>query len=142
MRSKTTRVLEINELKAKLKAKDEECCFEGCNKKAEKSLGNNLTPNLNMCKEHFDLFQKHTDAREDYFKRKKDEEFKEMIKVEGIFDGIENALTYYYMELGLKKLIDIPFNTFEASLFIEEYLKTGNTSLKKLLSQLKEVELK
>jgi len=51
-----------------------------------------------------------------------------MMKMElnNIFDHIEDAITHFYIKKGLDKIGDIPFNTFELSLFIEEYLKDIN----------------
>jgi len=60
--------------------------------------------------------------------------------VEGIFDIIEDGLTYFYEQVGLSKLRDIPFNTFECSLFLEEYLKNKDKKqfLKRKISKLKQ----
>ena len=45
----------------------------------------------------------------------------------GIFDSIENAITYYLIEKGIDKseLWKYGINVFELSLFIEEHLIRG-----------------
>jgi hypothetical protein len=48
------------------------------------------------------------------------------MELNNIFDHIEDAITHFYIKKGLDKIGDIPFNTFELSLFIEEYLKDIN----------------
>lgn len=59
------------------------------------------------------------------------------IEIEGIFDIIENAITLFYMEKGLRKITDIPFNTFELSLFIEEYLKNPRLDSEEIMKNLR-----
>ena len=56
--------------------------------------------------------------------------------LDGIFDVIEDALTLFYMKKGLTKLKDIPFNTFEASLFIEDYIKKNFERKKQMYKEL------
>lgn len=63
---------------------------------------------------------------------------KKTINTKGIFDKIENALTLFYMSKNLNKLNDIPFNTFEISLFIEEYLKDTTLNIEELNKKVKE----
>ena len=63
------------------------------------------------------------------------EEFKTLKeKDRGIFDTIENAITFYLLEKKLNKAMFWKYglNFFELSLFIEEYLITGNTKIDKL----------
>lgn len=68
----------------------------------------------------------------------------EEIKLEGIFDKIENAITYYLMEKKVNKceLWKYDINVFELSLFIEEHLKNNQMvtleQLNEILKQEKE----
>jgi len=65
---------------------------------------------------------------------------KTTIRLEGIFNKIEDAIHYYYKENKIKPF-EIQLNVFELSLFIEEYLKTGNTSLKDFYKKLRSSEI-
>lgn len=53
-------------------------------------------------------------------------------KHRGIFDDIENAITFYLLEKKVDKMLlwGYGINVFELSLFIEEHLIRGITQLK------------
>lgn len=59
---------------------------------------------------------------------------KENIKVEGIFDEIENGITHYLLQKKVSKLEfwKLGLNVFELALYLEEYLKTGNINLEEI----------
>ena len=54
-----------------------ECCVTNCKKEARFFLGNNLfkfEETIPFCIKHYELFEKHSEAREKHFKEQKKEQ--------------------------------------------------------------------